>query len=82
MTGSAEVRRFAIGVILAAADGRAEDMHLMLADADRDTLAVAVGGVAIALEHVLEELPAPRRAQLREQFGAWALEAATRTGPD
>lgn len=68
----------AVAVVLAAADGRDQDLHELLADADRDTLAIAVGGLALAVGQVLGEVSAERRAAIREQLAAWALNLAGR----
>ncbi len=54
------------------------DLHDLLTDADRDTLAIAVGGLALAVGLVLGEVPAERRAAIREQLSAWALNLAGR----
>lgn len=81
MTGearAAEARRLAVAVSLAAIDGRDQDLHELLADADRDMLAVAVGGLAIMASAVLGEVPAERRAAVREHMSAWALNLAGR----
>jgi hypothetical protein len=75
---AAEVRGLAMGVILAAVDARDADMHVLLADADRETLSVAVGGLALAVSAVLGEVPEERRAVIREHLAGWALEAAAR----
>ena len=68
----------AVAVVLAAVDGRDQDLHELLADADRDTLAIAVGGLALAVGQVLGEVPPERRAAWREQLSAWALNLAGR----
>ena len=73
---AAEVRRLAVAVMLAAVDGRDQDLHELLADADRDTLAIAVGGLALAVGGVLGEVPAERWAAIREELSAWALNLA------
>jgi hypothetical protein len=75
---AAEARRMAVAVVLAAADGRNQDLHQLLADADRDTLAIAVGGLALAVGAVLGEVPAERRAAIRGHLSAWALNLAGR----
>ena len=75
---AAEVRQLAIGVILAAVDRRDADMHALLADADGETLSVAVGGLALAVAAALGELPEERRAVIREYMASWALEVAAR----
>ena len=80
MSNATEVRQLAIGVLIAAADDRLEDVAVLLADADPMALAVAAGGLALAVGAVLAELPEERRAVLREQFGMLALGAAVREG--
>jgi hypothetical protein len=72
----ADARRLATAVLLAAVDGRDQDLHQLLSDADRDVLAVAVGGLAIAVSAALGEVPPERRATIREGLSAWALEMA------
>jgi len=44
-----------------------------LADADRDTLLIAVGGLAIAVGAALGEVHPERRAALREALAGCAL---------
>ncbi len=73
---AAEARRLAVAAMLAAADGRDEDLHELLADADRDKLAVAVGGLALAVGAALGEVPPVRRAAVREHLATWALDLA------
>jgi hypothetical protein len=73
---AAEARRTAIAVLLAAIDGRDSDLHDLLADADCDTLAVAVGGMAIAVSAAFGEVPPGRRAALREYLAGCALDMA------
>jgi hypothetical protein len=72
----AEARRVAVAVILAAIDGRDNDLPQLLADADRDTLVVAVGGLAIAVGAALGEVHPDRRAELREGLAGCALTMA------
>ena len=62
---AAEARRVATAAMLAAVDGRDQDLHELLDDADRDTLAVAVGGLALAVGAAFSELRPKRRAALR-----------------
>jgi hypothetical protein len=68
---AAEARRVAVAVILAAVDGRDQDLHELVADADRDMLAVAVGGMALAIVDALSEVPPERRAVIRQHLAAW-----------
>jgi hypothetical protein len=75
---SAEGRRVAVGAILAAIDGRDDDLYLLLAGADRDTLNVAVAGLAIVIRLALEEAPAKRRAFVRDYVAGCAIDAAAR----
>ena len=73
---AAEARRLVLGVSLAVLDGRDDDVHQLLADADRDMLAVAVGGVLLMAGAVLGELPAERRAAVREHLASRAVAMA------
>ena len=73
---AAEARRVVTAVILAALDGRDDDLNFLLTAADRDTLAVAVGGMAIAVGAMSGELSPERRADLREMMAAHALTVA------
>lgn len=72
----ADARRLAVAVLLAAVDGRDQDLPGLLADADGDTLAVAVGGMALAVAAAVGEVPPERRAAIREHLAAWALDMA------
>jgi len=67
---AAEARRVAVAAVLAAIDGRDQDLHDLLADADRDTLAIAIGGMALAVSAALGEVPLERRAVMCEQLSA------------
>lgn len=71
-----EARHLALSTILAAVDGRDHDLHELVDDADRDSLAVAVGGLALAVSDVISVLSPGRRAALRGHL------AALRAGPD
>ena len=73
---AAEARRAAVAVILAALDGRHDDLHILLADAGREELAIAVGGMALAVGAMSGELPPERRAEIREQLAHHALTVA------
>jgi hypothetical protein len=73
---ASEARRTALAVMLAVIDGRDSDLPQLLADADRDTLTIAVGGLAIAVGAALGELHPDRRAEIREYLAAWALRMA------
>jgi hypothetical protein len=75
---AAEIRQLAVGVLIAAADNRVQDLAVLLAGADRDALMAAAGGLAIAVGCVLEELPEDRRVIIRQQFTSWALDVAVR----
>ena len=71
-----EARRVAVAVILAALDGRDDDLCVLLADADWDVLALAVGGLALAVGAMAGELPPEKRAQIREMMARHALTMA------
>jgi hypothetical protein len=73
---AAAARRLVLGVMLAVLDGRDEDVHQLLAGADRDTLAVAVGGVLLLAGAVLGEVPPERRAAVREHLADRAVTVA------
>ncbi|HZP26679.1 MAG TPA: hypothetical protein VFB90_06490 [Dehalococcoidia bacterium] len=75
-----EARRLALAVLLAAIDGRDEDLAALVAEAGRDELAVAVGGLAIAVGAALGEVPPERRAALRHGLAEHALDVAFRDG--
>lgn len=62
----AEAGRLAVAAMLAAVDGRQQDLHELLIEASQDTLAVAVGGLALAVGAAFAELRPERRAALRE----------------
>lgn len=68
--GAPEARRLAVATMLAAVDGRDQDLHELLEDADRDALAVAVGGLALAVFAAFSELQPERRATLRGYLAA------------
>jgi hypothetical protein len=70
---AAEARRLVVAVVLAAIDQRDEDLHELLADADREMMTVAVGGLAIAVGAVLGEVSPERRAEIREYLAGCAL---------
>ena len=74
-----EVRQLAVATMAAAADGRLADIPVILADATREELILAAGGLAIAVGCVLDTLPAQQRAAAREQYSRWALDLAART---
>lgn len=78
MTGpqAAEARRLAVAALLLALDGRHTDLPELLADADRGTLVVVVGGLAIAVGAALGEVHPDRRAALREGLADCALTMA------
>ena len=77
-TTTAEIRQLVAGALVAVADGRYPDVHLLLSGVDRDALLGAVEGLSIAVGCVLEELSEERRALLRGQLADWALTAAAR----
>jgi len=72
----AEARRLVTGVMLAVLDGRDDDVHQLLADADRDMLAVAVGGVLLLAGAALAEVPPKRRTDFREHMASRAVTMA------
>jgi hypothetical protein len=74
--GAPEARRLVLGVMLAVLDGRDDDVHQLLAGADRDMLAVAVGGVLLLAGAVLAEVPPERRAAVREHLANRAVTVA------
>lgn len=63
-------------MMLAVLDGRDDDVHQLLADADRDMLAVAVGGVLLLAGAVVGEMPPERRAAVREHMASRAVTVA------
>lgn len=73
---AADARRLAIAVMLAAVDQRDDDMHALLADADRAELAIAVGGLALMVAAVVEAVPSATRPSIREYLSARAMEMA------
>jgi hypothetical protein len=73
---AAAARRLVLGVMLAVLDGRDDDVHQLLAGADRDMLAVAVGGVLLLAGAVLGEVPLERRAAVREHLASRAVTVA------
>ena len=75
---AAEARRVAVAVLLAALDGRDDDVAILLADASREVLAIAGAGLALAVGAMSGELTPERRAEIREMMGAHALTVAGR----
>lgn len=73
-----QARRTAVAVLLAALDGRSDDLCALLAVAGREELQLAVGGLAIAVGAMAGEVPPERRAEIREQMAAHALSVASR----
>jgi hypothetical protein len=71
---AAEARRLAVATMLAVIDGRDRDLHELLDDANRDTLAVAVGGLALAVGAAFSELAPERRVALRGGLAALRAE--------
>ena len=68
--------RVAVAVMLAAIDDRDDDLCALVAGADKDTLNVAVTGLALAVRLALSEAPADRRAFVRGYLAELALDAA------
>jgi hypothetical protein len=74
---TAEARRLGAGVMLAAIDGtETENLLELLGDADRETLIIVIGSLAVATCSVLEEVPPERLTAMREYLAAWALHLA------
>ena len=73
---AAEARRLAVAAMVTVLDGRYADLPQLLADADHETLVVAVGGVAILAATLAEVTPAEGRTALRAQLADYALEMA------
>ena len=61
---------------LAAIDGRDQDLHDLLADADRDTLEIAVGGLTLLVAAALAQVPPEREAEIRGWLADRALTIA------
>jgi type IV secretory pathway TrbD component len=55
-------------------------VDFLLLGADRETLVLAVGGLAAAVGCVLTELAPQRQSELRDYFSRWALAAAVQEG--
>ena len=66
----------AVAVMLAAIDGRDQDLCDLLAGADQAVLAIAVGGLALAVGAAFAELPPERRAEIRGGLADQALAMA------
>jgi hypothetical protein len=62
--------------MLAAIEERDDDLCALVAGADRDTLNLAVTGLAFAVRGALSEAPADRRVFVRAGLAAWALSLA------
>jgi hypothetical protein len=69
-----DARRLAVAVLLAAVDGRDDDLHALLADADHAELAVAVAGLALAFGALMGEVPTDRRPVIRDYLAGRALD--------
>jgi hypothetical protein len=72
----AEARRLVTGVMLAILDGRDDDVHQLLEDAEPDMLRVAVGGVLLLAGAAVGEAPPERRAAIREYLASRAVTLA------
>jgi hypothetical protein len=67
-------RRVALAAMLIALDGREKELPDLLAEADRETLIIAIGGVGIMVSTLVQVVPAEVQAEVRERLVASALE--------
>lgn len=72
-----EARRTAVAVLLAALDGRGDDLAVLVDGATPEELALAVGGMAIAVGAMSGEVSPERRAAIREMLAGHALTVAS-----
>jgi hypothetical protein len=76
-----DARRLAVAVLLAAVDGRDDDLHALLAGADHAELAVAIGGLALAFGALMGEVPPDRRPLIRDYLAGRALDLVAWDSP-
>ncbi len=76
---AAEARRLAVVAMLAALDDRHKDLPALLADADRETLVIVIGGLVILASTIVWTPPADSQAALREQLADCALAMAAQS---